>query len=362
MRILFTKLLHIGDNLLLTPTLVATKEKFPDSEIWVAVRRGTEGILAGCPEIHRIVMTARPEEGRRTWSDSGRDLLTLAEIASTSFDYAFELGDNNRGRVLCTASRAKIRCINSYKRPEGIPLSMSWKKRFNRLITTGHGPVHQVRRDYNAVRETLGLPEEPPPMRFAREAMRPSPLESKITDSYAVVHAATRWSSKSWPLDCWKQVIAALLKRFPQVVISCGPSPREIAEASILCESFEGRVLSTEGKLSWAQLATLLGSASLFVGVDTAAMHLAAAVKCPSVVLFGHPPAYQFQPWKCPHRVVRSKDTMLETERYKLPGEQLMQEISVLMVTEAVASILSERASSSDCSGEPRVELRELQT
>lgn len=356
MRILFTKLLHIGDNLLLTPTLVATKEKFPDSEIWVAVRRGTEGILAGCPEIDRIVTTARPEEGRRTWSDFGRDLLTLAEIASTRFDYAFELGDNNRGRILTTASRAKIRCTNSYERPEGIPLSTSWKKRFNRLITTGHGPVHQVRRDYNAVRETLGLPEEPPPMRFVREAMRPSqmegalkgplkdPLQGASSGSYAVVHAATRWASKSWPLDRWKQVIAALLKRFPQVMISCGPSPREIAEAAILCEGFEGRVLSTEGKLSWAQLATLLGSASLFVGVDTAAMHLASAVQCPSVVLFGHPPAYQFQPWKCPHRVVRSKDTMLETERYKLPGEQLMQEISVLMVTDAVGSILAERA------------------
>ena len=352
MRILFTKLLHIGDNLLLTPTLVATKEKFPDSEIWVAVRRGTEGILAGCPEIDRIVTTARPEEGRRTWSDFGRDLLTLAEIAGTRFDYAFELGDNNRGRILTTASRSKIRCTNSYERPEGIPLSMSWKKRFNQLITTGHGPVHQVRRDYNAVRETLELPEEPPPMRFVREAMRPSqmegalkgPLQGAISNSYALVHAATRWSSKSWPLDRWKQVIAALLKRFPQVMISCGPSPREIAEAAILCEGFEGRVLSTEGKLSWSQLATLIGSASLFVGVDTAAMHLAAAVQCPSVVLFGHPPAYQFQPWKCPHRVVRYKDTMLETERYKLPGEQLMQEISVLMVTDAVGSILAERA------------------
>ncbi len=343
MRILFTKLLHIGDNLLLTPTLVATKGKFPNAEIWVAARRGTEGILAGCPEIDRIVTTARPEEGRRTWSDFGKDLVTLAVIAGTRFDYAFELGDNNRGRVLCTASRAKIRCTNSYERPEGIPLSTSWKKRFNRLVITGHGPVHQVLRDYNAVRETLGLPEEPPPMRFAREAMRPAPLESTITSSYAVVHAATRWSSKSWPLDRWKQVIATLLKRFPQVVISCGPNPREIAEASILCESFEGRVLSTEGKLSWAQLATLLGPASLFAGVDTAAMHLAAAVQCPSVVLFGHPPAYQFQPWKCSHRVVRSKNTMLETERYQLPGEQLMQEISVPMVTEAIESMLAER-------------------
>ena len=344
MRILFTKLLHIGDNLLLTPTLVATREKFPQAEIWVAVRRGTEGILAGCPEIDRLVTTARPEEGRRTWGDFGRDLVTLAEIAVTHFDYAFELGDNNRGRILAAASRAKICCTNSYERPEGIPLPGSWKKRFNHLVTTGHGPVHQVLRDYNAVRETLGLPEDPPPMRFAQEAMLPHALDGDITGPYAVVHAATRWASKSWPQDRWKQVVAELLHRFPQVLISCGPNPREIGEAARLCEGFQGKVLSTEGKLSWAQLASALDSASLFVGVDTAAMHLAAAVGCPSVVLFGHPPAYQFRPWKCPHRVVRSKDLMIETERYQLPGEQLMQEISLPMVTEAIETMLAEQA------------------
>jgi heptosyltransferase III len=340
MRILFTKLLHIGDNLLLTPTLVATKEKFPQAEIWVAVRRGTEGILAGCPEIDRLLTTARPEEGRRTWIDLGKDLATLAEISATSFDYAFELGDNNRGRILAAASRAKIRCTNSYERPEGIPLTPSWKNRFNHLVTTGHGPVHQVLRDYNAVREALDLTEEPPRMRFAKEAMRSPQLKGALTGSYAVVHAATRWASKSWPLDRWRQVVEELLKKFPKVVISCGPNPREIAEATLLCNGLGDRVLSTEGKLAWTQLAALLDSASLFVGVDTAAMHLAAAVQCPSVVLFGHPPAYQFRPWKCPHRTVRAKDEMIETERYRLSGEQLMLEINVPMVAEAIDSML----------------------
>ena len=38
-RFLFIKLRHIGDSLLLTPTLVATKAKYPDAEIWVLVRK-----------------------------------------------------------------------------------------------------------------------------------------------------------------------------------------------------------------------------------------------------------------------------------------------------------------------------------
>ena len=348
MRILFTKLRHIGDNLLLTPTIVATKRQFPEAEIWVAVRRGTEGILAGCPEIDRIVTTARPEEGRRTWRDSGADLASLAEVIRTPFDYAFELGDNDRGRVLAWASGASVRCTNSYERPEGDPLGHFWKGRFTRLITTGHGPVHQVLRDYNAVQAALSLPEDPPPLRFAKEAMSHHPLLDLRETSYALVHAATRWPSKSWPLERWKQVIPELLKTFPQVVISCGPNHREISEASMLCEGSWGRVITTGGSLSWSQLATLIGSAGLFTGVDTAAMHLAAAVQCPSVALFGHAPAYQFRPWKSPHRIVRSKDAMIETERYQLPGEELMQEITVHAVLEAVDSLLAERNRNQD--------------
>jgi heptosyltransferase-3 len=265
---------------------------------------------------------------------------TLAEILTTPFDYAFELGDNDRGRTLGMASRATIRCTNSYERPEGEPLSSFWKNRFNRLVTTGHGPVHQVLRDYNAAKEVLSLPEEVPPLRFVRKAWLAYPLEPMITGPYAVIHAATRWSSKSWSLDRWRKVTASLLEKFPQVIISCGPNAREMDEAENLCIGHAGRVFSTGGRLSWAQLAQLLGSASLFVGVDTAAMHLAAAVQCPSVVLFGHAPSYQFRPWKSPHRIARSRDALPEKERMLLSGEQLMGEISAEEVIQSVDSLL----------------------
>jgi heptosyltransferase-3 len=342
MRILFTKLRHIGDNLLVTPTIVATRRKYPDAEIWLAVRRGTEAILAGCPEIDRVVVTARPEEGRRTRGELAADLATTARIATTGFDYAFELGDNDRGRTLVMASRAKVRCTNSYERPEGEPLTPFWKGRFNRLVTTGHGPVHQVIRDYNAVREVLSLPDDPPPLRFAPGARKAHGLPLPAGEPYAVIHPATRWPSKSWPADRWRTVVEKLLARFPRIVVSCGPDPSEIAVAESLREGCGERVLSSGGALAWARVADLLGGADLFIGVDTAAMHLAAATGCPSVALFGNPPSYQFRPWKVTHRVVRARDGMPEKERILLPGEQLMGEITTGAVLEAVDGLMAE--------------------
>ena len=342
MRILFTKLRHIGDNLLLTPTLVAVRKALPHAEIWVVVRRGTEGILAGCPEIDRLLVTARPEEGRRSGRESLADLLTLGRISAAGFDFAFELGDNDRGRLLAAASRAKARCTNSYERPEGDPLPPFWKARFNRLVTTGHGPVHQVLRDYNAVQEVLSLPTDPPPLRFDTKARRPHGLP--LGDGpFAVVHPATRWPSKAWPAERWTRVIGALLERIPQVVVSCGPSAEERTIASSLSSGTDGRVLSTNGSLSWAQMADLLGKASLFVGVDTAAMHLAAASGCPTVALFGNPPSYQYGPWKVPHRIVRARDAMPEKERILLSGESLMAEIEVEEVVAAADALLRDQ-------------------
>jgi heptosyltransferase-3 len=96
MRILFIKLRHIGDSLLLTPTLLATKQKHPHAEIWVLVRRTCDGILAGCPEIDLILVTANPDAAKRSKRDWLSDLKLAALHRHTKFDHVFELTDNDR--------------------------------------------------------------------------------------------------------------------------------------------------------------------------------------------------------------------------------------------------------------------------
>ena len=62
-------------------------------------------------------------------------------------------------------------------------------------------------------------------------------------------------------------------------------------------------VVPGDGCGAWPQLAGLIGEASLFAGVDTAAMHLSAACQTPTVGIFGPSVDWQWAPWKCPHRV-----------------------------------------------------------
>ena len=55
-----------------------------------------------------------------------------------------------------------------------------------------------------------------------------------------------------------------------------------------------------------SELAALTREARLFVGVDSAPMHIAAAVGTPVVALFGPSGEIEWGPWQIPHRVVTS--------------------------------------------------------
>jgi heptosyltransferase-3 len=55
-----------------------------------------------------------------------------------------------------------------------------------------------------------------------------------------------------------------------------------------------------------AELAALIGTARLFIGVDSAPMHMAAAMGTPVIVLFGPSGDAEWSPWRVPHRVIAS--------------------------------------------------------
>ena len=130
LRLLFVKLKHIGDALLLTPTLVATRAQYPNAEICVVVRQGTEGILAGCPAIDQLITVSPAESDQRSPGSLWRDLRTLLHLRRQRFDYAFELTDGDRGRWLAGLSRACHRCTDANQRN----LNGWWRRRFNALV------------------------------------------------------------------------------------------------------------------------------------------------------------------------------------------------------------------------------------
>ena len=115
----------------------------------------------------------------------------------------------------------------------------------------------------------------------------------------------------------------------PHIVLSCGPGKEEVAEARALCDNLGPQMTTTAGRASWSQLASLLHRATFFIGVDTAAMHLAASTGCPTVCLFGPSPVFEYHPWKVKYWLLRPQDWLGEEAGKKIPTNDLMKEIPV---------------------------------
>lgn len=320
LRLLLVKLKHIGDALILTPTLVAIRETYPNAEIWVVVRKGTEGILAGCPAIDRLLTVAPVESDRRSLASRWRDIQTWRELRRQKFDYAFELTDGDRGRWLAGESRARARCVNvSFYRP-----NFWWRLRFNRFSETEWTEGHRVEKDYAAVSDFLPLKGEIPPLCFEQPKTRDPGIVDGV-DDFAVLHPGTRWIKKRWPKEHWLSLGHSLLKRVKKIVVSCGPDDEERALAAELIEAWGAdRAVSADGRLDWSDLAGLLHRARIFVGVDTAAMHLAAACQCPIVAFFAYSVVSQWRPWRAPCELIHPGHQLpLDKDRF-VPAQEVM--------------------------------------
>src|SRR5471030_1406040 len=222
-KILFIKLKHIGDTLILTPTLMAARAVHPDALIWVVVRKGCEGILAGCPAIDRVLVSAAPEAENRSGLTWLQDIQLIRLLRAQRFDLAFELTDGDRGRTLAWLSGAKARCANVAVRP----LHWFWRDKFNRPSHYNWMGGHKVEKDFFTVSECLPLGADIPPLSFERSRTEPWQAARGLGD-FALIHPGTRWQRKRWPLANWIELGRELLARFPNLIISCGPDAEEV--------------------------------------------------------------------------------------------------------------------------------------
>jgi len=332
----------------MTPTADAIRARYPDAEIVAVVRKGTESVLAGCTAIDRVLTAANAEGNKRSafnWID---DMGTIATLRRGRFDYAFELSDGDRGRWVCALAHAGVRCTNESL----IKLPRVWKLAFKSVSHFEWRWRHRVEKDFFTVAHALPIGSEPGPMRFARERTQASWASGRAGEGAIVFHPATRMVEKFWPEDRWIALGRSLVPSGAPIVISVGPDAEEAALGERIATGIGASAFCTMGTLSWVQLAHVLHAARLFVGVDTAAMHLAAACTCPTVALFGISSVVQWKPWKVPSRVLAGLGEMDEWRADMVGTENPILRVSVEQVESAARELLQEtRPISSECGG-----------
>lgn len=116
----------------------------------------------------------------------------------------------------------------------------------------------------------LELPT-PPPLRLP---LTPMPPQLDV-----VIHPGSGSPSKNWLLDRYLEVAGSLEANGRHVTWSLGPAEREHTTFTSLTPALEPMPLT--------QLARRLAAARLYIGNDSGITHLAAAVDCPTIAIFG---------------------------------------------------------------------------
>jgi len=191
-----------------------------------------------------------------------------------------------------------------------------WKKSFTHLAPLpGNGRRHTVELNLDTLRR-LGIQ---PGDDERRLVFVPGKEAERSVDELLVAHGlaskkfihfqpGSRWLFKCWPAERAAGLIGALSRRGESMVLTAGPDERERAMIAEIRDRTEAPFVDFSGKsmLNFKQLAALTARAKLFIGVDSAPMHMAAAVQTPTVALFGPSGELEWGPWNVAQRVVTS--------------------------------------------------------
>lgn len=174
---------------------------------------------------------------------------------------------------------------------------------------------HQVLKDYNTVSNIIELPEQIPSLQIDTGIKSSFYNQNNLENMpYIVIHATSRWSFKQWEIIKWKNVIKQINLLGYKTILTCGPNEIEIKYNKEILKN-DILNISTFGSTSLRELAFIIKNAKLFIGVDTLASHISAAVQTPSVILFGPTDEWSWHPWKVEHKIILGNCTCKEKRK-----------------------------------------------
>ncbi|MFZ2855432.1 MAG: putative lipopolysaccharide heptosyltransferase III [Rhodocyclaceae bacterium] len=308
-RALVIKLRHHGDVLLASPVFSVLKAHAPHIEIDALVYADTAEMLTGHPAIDRVHSIDRQWKKLGPIGQVRAEWRLLQTLRARRYDLIVHLTEHPRGAWLSRFCGARWAVAPAVRQRGNF-----WQNAFTHFVgKPGNALRHTVERNLDALRRIGLYPAEgergltliPGAAAEARVAalLRENGLEAK---QFIHIHPASRWLFKCWPDEKMAALIDRLHAEGQRVVLSAAPDKTEAAMIAAIQARLQQPAITLGGQLSLKELAALTAQARLFIGVDSAPMHIAAAVGTPCVALFGPSGDKEWGPWGVAQRLITS--------------------------------------------------------
>lgn len=304
-RVLVIKLRHHGDVLLTSPVFTALKAAIPGVEIDALVYAETMPMLEGHPAIAQLHGIVRGK--RKGWFEGlGREWRLIRALRQRRYDLVVHLTDHPRGAWMTRLMAP--RWAVAPKRP-----GRWWRNAFTHQFSIPQRTIrHTVEMNLDALRRLGWHPSDQDkrlcmvPGAGAEARIARLLEEVGVQGGFIHVHPGSRWFFKCWPAEQMAELVDALSEEGHRIVMTGAPDARERAMIANIRARSRSDWVDLSGQLNLREMAALISRARLFVGVDSAPMHIAAAVATPVVALFGPTKDKEWAPWGGAHVIVSS--------------------------------------------------------
>ena len=329
-RILLIKLRYLGDVVLCTPVLPLLRKQFPDAKITFLVKPGTTAVLKGNPYLDEVWVLPR-----KSW---WQQLRFLQKVRREKFDTVIDLTDGDRSAFLTWVTGAAVRL--------GFNRERRWRGRFyTQVLPSAYGTMHMVEYHQQAlaglgITQAVGNPEiyiHSNQSEADQEGL--NEIFSK-NQPLVLLHPTARYTFKAWPLERFAALADWLSEQ--GVGVALIGSQREIQIGQQIVNLSRSKPMSLMGNTQLSQLTALMKRSQLLIGNDGGPMHIAAAVGCPVLGLFGPTDPAVWGPRGPKVKVIYKG---LNCDECFYPGcargeESCMRQISVEEVCQAAQSML----------------------
>ena len=345
MKILVISLAGIGDTLFATPLLHELRLNFPDATIDALVMwPGSKDLLDNNPHINRVFQKNLLTCGRR------ETIRFLWSLRKNRYDFSINTHPQSRihYRIAARLVGARTRISHEYECFGALDRLL-----VNRTYPQNYS-LHAGENNLAAL-ELLGAKKKLP--QHALEIFL-TPDEQKWADDFLAAKnlAGKKWlgvhvgsggtknlALRRWPLENYLELTRRLQSEAKLPVLFFGGPEEQAAHEKILAE-IPGAIVPPTKNLR--QAAALLRRARAFLSVDTALMHVAAAMRVPAQIVIETPTWNKpIEPFGNPFTLVKNPAVAgRNLEFYRYDGGDIKgtrEEIIAAMESVKVAEVLA---------------------
>lgn len=368
MKILIIKLSAIGDVIHTLPTLGALRRLYPTAEITWVVEEAAADLLAGHPDLDRVLVSRR-----KSWIKTlrrGRIAATLTDFRAFwrdlrrhPYDLVIDAHGLLKSAVIVAVSGGRRKLgYDSLQEGSGLFYGEKIPENLNKhavdryldfphylagepeggkgppapaefRIAVGESQRHRIATLLKDHAKILSQTGEQQPNFSAEQG------ENTVPYRFVAVNPVAFWETKLWVEEKFAELCDRIRAELGMGVILTG---EKAAPLEKILSAMKTPAVNLGGQTTLRELACLYRQAALVITTDSGPMHLAAAMGTPVVALFGPTDPARTGPYGDGHRVIRGALPCMPCFRRRCDDPRCMREITVETVLTAVKESLNE--------------------